>query len=106
MPAGQAVLIGFLKNIISSGPQTLRETLQDFSKINTDKRLVLNLVQADRPAGYDYDAIVEWWFDDTDQLLERLGPVEIQIQLQAAFDSICDLKSSVFMATQVTHRRP
>ena len=106
VPAGQAVLIGFLKNIISSGPQTLRETLQDFSKINTDKRLVLNLVQADRPAGYDYDAIVEWWFDDTDQLLERLGPVEIQIQLQAAFDSICDLKSSVFMATQVTHRRP
>ena len=84
----------------------MRETLQDFSKINTDKRLVLNLVQADRPAGYDYDAIVEWWFDDTDQLLERLGPVEIQIQLQAAFDSICDLKSSVFMATQVTHRRP
>lgn len=106
VPAGQAVLIGFLNNITSSGPEPLRETVQEFSQLNTDKRLVLNLVQADRPAAYNYDAIVEWWFDDTDQLLERLGPVEVQIQLQVAFDSICDLKSSVFMATQVTHRRP
>jgi hypothetical protein len=84
----------------------LGQALFDFSQWNFSKRLVMNKVQPSRPSGYNYDAIVEWWFDDTAQLLLCINQTDVQTQLQNAIGALCNLQSSVFMATQVTHRRP
>ena len=80
--------------------------MSDFSEWNFGQRLVLDWVQEGQPEGYNFDAIVEWWFEDTNQLIERLSPTAVQIQLQTALDKLCHLQTSVFMATQVTHQRP
>jgi hypothetical protein len=104
--AGQAVLVGFLKQVPKGHESNLRQALSDFSNWNDGQRLVLNWVQEGQPEGYEYDAIVEWWFEDAQQLLARLSPTAVQIQLQNALGHLCQLQTSVFMATQVTHQRP
>jgi hypothetical protein len=104
--AGQAVLVGFLKQVPKGHESNLRQALSDFSNWNDGQRLVLNWVQEGQPEGYEYDAIVEWWFKDAQQLLARLSPTAVQIQLQNALGHLCQLQTSVFMATQVTHQRP
>lgn len=106
VPAGNAVLVGFLSQLSKDTEQQLWQSLLEFSEWNFGKRLVLNSVQPDRPKGYNYDAIVEWWFDDSKQLLTCLDQTDVQTHLQNAIGSLCNLQSSVFMATQVTHRRP
>jgi hypothetical protein len=103
-PAGKAVLLGFLTNI--SDVPSLRQASLEFSSWNPGQRLVLNVVLAERPAGYNFDGIVEWWFDDTHSMIERLGASAVQAQLQSSLGAWCHLQSSVFMATEVTHRRP
>jgi hypothetical protein len=103
---GQAVLVGFLRQVPAGHESNLRKALSDFSDWNFGQRLVMNWVQEGQPEGYNFDAIVEWWFEDTNQLIERLSPTAVQIQLQTALDNLCHLQSSVFMATQVTHQRP
>ena len=103
---GQAVLVGFLRQVPTGHESNLRQALSDFSEWNFGQRLVLDWVQEGQPEGYNFDAIVEWWFEDANQLIERLSPVAVQIQLQTALDNLCHLQSSVFMATQVTHQRP
>jgi hypothetical protein len=103
---GQAVLVGFLRQVPADHESNLRQALSDFSDWNLGQRLVLNWVQEGQPEGYKFDAIVEWWFEDANQLIERLSQVAVQIQLQTALNNLCHLQSSVFMATQVTHQRP
>jgi hypothetical protein len=39
-------------------------------------------------------------------MLQRLNQEAVQLQLQNAMGHLCNLNQSVFMATQVTHRRP
>jgi hypothetical protein len=103
---GQAVLVGFLRQVPADHESNLRQALSGFSDWNLGQRLVLNWVQEGQPEGYKFDAIVEWWFEDANQLIERLSQVAVQIQLQTALNNLCHLQSSVFMATQVTHQRP
>lgn len=105
-PAGKAVLIGFLTAVDKQSEAALRQALLASSNWNAGQRLVLNRVQTERPVGYNYDAIVEWWFEDTPQLLERLGAIDVSAQLQTRIGPWCDLQTSIVMATQVTHRRP
>lgn len=104
--AGQAVLVGFLKQVPTGLESNLQQALSDFSTWNFGQRLVLNWVQEGQPEGYKYDAIVEWWFEDTKQLVSRISPNAVQLQLQTALGHLCQLQTSVFMATQVTHQRP
>lgn len=106
VPAGQSVMVGFISELTTDAATNFRMALSAFSHWNFGQRLVLNKVQADRPTGYNYDAIVEWWFEDTHQMLECLNQSAVQLQLQNAMGHLCNLKASVFMATQVTHRRP
>lgn len=106
VPAGQSVMVGFISELTTDAATNFRMALSAFSHWNFGQRLVLNKVQADRPGGYNYDAIVEWWFEDTHQMLECLNQSAVQLQLQNAMGHLCNLKASVFMATQVTHRRP
>jgi hypothetical protein len=106
VPSGQSVLVGFISELPTDATTNFRMALADFSNWNFGQRLVVNKVQADRPAGYNYDAIVEWWFEDTHQMLQRLNQEAVQLQLQNAMGHLCNLNQSVFMATQVTHRRP
>ena len=105
-PAGKAVLIGFLTVVDQQSEAAFRRALLASSNWNASQRLVLNRVQTERPVGYNYDAIVEWWFEDTPHLLERMGDVDVSAQLETIIGPWCDLQSSVVMATQVTHRRP
>jgi hypothetical protein len=104
--AGQAVLVGFLKQVPTGLESNLQQALSDFSTWNFGQRLVLNWVQEGQPEGYKYDAIVEWWFEDTKQLVSRISPSAVQLQLQTALGHLCQLQTSIFMATQVTHQRP
>ena len=106
-PAGDAVLVGFLR-------RSQRVTAADFERALAQaavpwprvRRMVLNLVEPGRPAGYDFDAIVEWWFDDDQALRAALGAGDLRRALPLLLTVVCEEGASVFMATGVSHRRP
>lgn len=107
-PAGQAVLVAFLRR--PSGQPVL-----DFCQAleapiaaawPLARCVVLNSVEPARPPGYDFDAIVEWWFDDADALLLSLQQQPLQQFRAHTLDQLCANSASVFVSTGVTHRRP
>lgn len=69
-------------------------------------RVVHNRVVQTPPEGYDYDGIAEWWFDSAEAVRAAFGPSDLRGQLPAAYRAVADLERSVFMFTQVSHRRP
>lgn len=71
-------------------------------------RVVLNEVVDTPPAGYEYDLIVEWWFESVEALRQALAtaPGGPGAALAAPLAGLLDLPGSVFMLTQVTHSRP
>lgn len=72
-------------------------------------RVVHHTVVQTPPVGYEYDGIAEWWFDSADAaraaFLARTQ-TDLRRQLPDAYPCWGDLNRSVFMFTQVTHRRP
>lgn len=106
-PAGQAVLTGFLRRLPRVAPD-------DFGRALTQagvpwpqaRRVVLNLVEPQRPPGYDFDAIVEWWFHDAEALRAALGTGDLRGALPLLLKVVCDPRTAVFLATAVSHRRP
>lgn len=74
-------------------------------------RVVHNTVVQTPPEGYDYDGIAEWWFASASAARAAFGdsgagPSDLRGQLPTAYGRLTDLKFSVFMFTQVSHRRP
>ncbi|HMX12163.1 MAG TPA: EthD domain-containing protein [Burkholderiaceae bacterium] len=69
-------------------------------------RIVVNEVVEAPPPGYAYDLIVEWWFESAAALQRAVGDQDLRSHLRPALAALLDLPGSVFMATQVTHRRP
>lgn len=69
-------------------------------------RVVHNDVHAEPPPGYDYDGIVEWWFESPDQARRAVDGEDVRRALAAGLAGCCDLDRSVFMFTRVTHSRP
>ena len=77
-------------------------------------RVVHNSVVQTPPQGYDYDGIAEWWFASADAARAAFGGIgsgtgDLRSQLPAAYGALADLadlERSVFMFTQVSHRRP
>ena len=67
---------------------------------------MLNLVEPERPPGYDYDAIVEWWFQDESRMSRALAGQRLTHALPVLYRTVCDFNASVFLATRVSHRRP
>lgn len=105
--AGDAVLLGFLKQRAGVQSADFQRTLclepLPWPEV---RRTVLNLVEPQRPVGYDFDAIVEWWFDDATALVKALTRAPMGGALPVLQQTVCNNSASVFMATRVSHRRP
>lgn len=105
--AGDAVLVAFLKRrpavADADFAQALRLCAPGWAGSG---RAVLNLVEPQRPAGYDYDAVVEWWFRDAAQMGTSLAGRPVSAALPVLCQTVCDYRASVFMPTRVSHRRP
>jgi len=70
------------------------------------QRLVCNTVDGARPAGYEYDLIVEAWYDDVDAVAAAFAGRSAMASLPAGLADQVDSAGSVCMLTRVTHRRP
>lgn len=104
--SGDAVLIGFFKLRPEISGQELEQFLRTQpSAYPGSTRSVLNLVEPDRPAGYDYDAIVEWWFTDPSALLQVTQSLEEADGFSSQFGHLIAPEHSVLVATRVNHRR-
>jgi len=108
VPAGQAVLVAFIR--LEAG-----QTKADFfpllqaalgSTWAQAARIVINVVEPVRPPGYDFDAVVEWWFADADSLRHTLQQLPVATVQAALSKAECLVGDAVFMGTGVTHRRP
>lgn len=71
------------------------------------QRVVHNEVVETPPTGYEYDLIVEWWFESVQDLQRAVGDApDLRALLAPSLARLLDLQGSVFMLTQVTHARP
>ena len=106
-PLGEAVLVGFLKRRAHVAPANFERALGleplPWPEV---RRTVLNLVEPERPAGYDFDAILEWWFEDTAAMVSALQSFPCATALPILHQTVCDSQASVLVATRVSHRRP
>ncbi len=106
-PAGDAVLVAFLKRRATVDPSDFERSLGLYTRPWSGvRKTVLNLVEPQRPAGYDYDAVVEWWFRDEQHMLQSLSGRTLAASLPLVLQTTCDYASSVFVPTRVSHRRP
>lgn len=105
-PRGDAVLVGFLRRQAAVAEADFWQVLERAaSPWLAASQVVLNTVEAERPPGYDFDAIVEWWFADADALRTALQMRPLPAAV-APLHAVCEAEASVFMATGVSHRRP
>ena len=107
--AGNAVLVAFVRRAPTTGPDEFQSTLSQALLAPTwhnVRCVTVNWVEPERPAGYDFDAIVEWWFADADTMATQLAGYALHSQLPPAWGQACDRSATVWMPTQVSHRRP
>jgi hypothetical protein len=105
-PLGEAILFAFI-------PRAPELALTDFldaltlacTSLSLSPRVVLNAVEAERPPGFDFDAIIECWFADADAMQATIGQHDVRKQLAAAIGSLCQIEKAVLLATGVSHRR-
>ena len=70
-------------------------------------RVVHNEVVDMPPPGYEYDLIVEWWFESVQELQRAVGDApDLPALLAPPLAGLLDMPNSVFMLTRVTHARP
>jgi hypothetical protein len=69
-------------------------------------RVVHDAVHVPPPQGYEYDSILEWWFESPDAARAALGGRDVRHALRGVMGAFTDLERSVFMFTRVTHSRP
>ena len=116
-PAGEVVLFGFLRrgaDVSKLEFDTAWTTRQPDGWLAAPAlqgvlRTVHNSVVQTPPEGYDYDGIAEWWFASADAARAAFGGSgagNLRSQLSVAYGALADLEHSVFMFTQVSHRRP
>ncbi|MBS0466090.1 MAG: EthD domain-containing protein [Proteobacteria bacterium] len=106
-PAGNAVLLAFLKRRATVAPADFERALRLHTKPwDAVQSTVLNLVEPERPTGYDYDAIVEWWFQDEAGMIRSIAGRSLADALPVLYLTVCDFTASVFLPTRVSHRRP
>lgn len=69
-------------------------------------RLVWNEVHGERPVGYEYDAIVEAWYESVDVVAAAFDGRPAWRWLPSALAEKTDTGGSVCILTRITHRRP
>lgn len=72
----------------------------------TARRVVHDEVCRPPPPGYEYDSVLEWWFDSTAAARAAFGGRDVRDALVATQAGGADLQRSVFVFAQVTHSRP
>lgn len=106
---GDAVLVAFVRRAPTMTAEdfqrTLSHALQE-ARWPGVRRVSVNWTEPERPAGYDFDAIVEWWFADADTMATQLAGPALHSQLPPAWAKACERSATVWMPTQVSHRRP
>ena len=116
-PAGEVALFGFLRRgpgisksefdaAWAGGPL---EPWLAAPALQGALRVGHNSVVQTPPVGYDYDGIAEWWFASADAARAAFGGAsagDLRGQFPAVYGAVADLARSVFMFTQVSHRRP
>lgn len=105
-PAGDALLVAFLKRREGVASADFERALGMHPRPwPAVCRSVLNLVEPQRPAGYDYDAIIEWWFLDQQHMSRAIAGRGLAAALPVLHQTVCQLTASVFMPCRVSHRR-
>lgn len=69
-------------------------------------RVVTNAVDGARPPGYEFDLIVEAWYESVEGALVAFAGRSVWDRLPEALSGRLDVERSVCLLTQVTHRRP
>ncbi|MBS0509510.1 MAG: EthD domain-containing protein [Proteobacteria bacterium] len=106
-PTGDAVLLACLKRRAAVAPADFERALALPGRPwDGVQKTVLNLVQPERPAGYDWDAIVECWFPDAARMSRSIAGRRLTDALPVLYRTVCDFSASVFLPTRVSHRRP
>ena len=116
-PAGEVALFGFVRRSPGISKVEFDAAWADgpldgwlaAPALENALRVVHNSVVQTPPQGYDYDGIAEWWFASADAAraaFDGSGACDLRSQLPAAYGAVADLEHSVFMFTQVSHRRP
>lgn len=110
-PRSAVVLHGFLRwrqGVAADARAGLQAITADGSAgpFNAAQRIVLNQVVDPPPPGYDYDAIVEWWFESVPAVQQAFGGRDLRDSLPPVLAQQMDVPASVFLFTRVTHSRP
>ena len=84
---------------------------RDFARVSatpwvTATRLVWNTVEGEQPPGYEYDAIVEAWYESVDAVAAAFAGPPVWHWLPSAMVETVNTAGSVCMLTRITHRRP
>lgn len=109
---GAVCLVGFLRRRAGIEQDTWRAALSSTTDdllqgaFATARSVVLNPVHLPPPRGYEYDAIVEWWFDDADAARRAFGEADVRSHLGQRLGADIDGPASVMVLTRVTHCRP
>jgi hypothetical protein len=114
VPRSRTCLVGFLRRRpdVSAAEWHRRMQLEGTVAAMTGgafanaQRVVHNAVHLRPPPGYEYDSIVEWWFDTADAARAAFGGREVRAACAGPVGESADLARSVFMFTRVTHSRP
>ncbi len=69
-------------------------------------RLVWNEVEGGRPPGYEYDLIIEAWYESVDLVAAAFAGRSVWHCLPSTLADAVDTVGSVCMLTRITHRRP
>ena len=102
-----AVLLAFLKRRPGIDPAAWQHTLSQPTRPWPELGAsAINWVEPERPPGYDYDAILEYWFSDAEQLTQALANAAATQPWLAQRQTDCDLAASVLIPTYISHRRP
>lgn len=105
-PPGEVCVALFLRAGAAGPPSAAAFAVAPASPWAQAQRLVWNRVEGMRPAGYEYDAVVEAWYPSVAAVAAAFGTRPVWAQLPAAMSARIDAAGSVCMLTRVSHRRP
>ena len=105
-PQTEVCVVLFLRMQPAGEPDQVRFDIPPGSPWAQAGRLVCNRVDGLRPAGYEYDLIVEAWYDSVDAMAAAFAGQAVWVCLPPGLGGRADTAGSVCLLTRVTHRRP
>lgn len=114
VPRTTTALIGFLRRKAGHAAADWQQWMRSEAAATalaggafaTARRVVHDVVCRPPPPGYEYDSVVEWWFDSAEVALAACGGRDVRAALASTSAGGADLQRSVFVFARVTHSRP